>query len=246
MIAICAALQWEARAVLRALARIERRDIGSIRAWCGKAGGSPILVFRTGMGCARAADATRAVLDATEVSTVLNTGCAGALAPGLARGAVVVASQVVSAEAPDPLATDAQWRDRLSTAAQRAGMIPHCGTTATTAAPLLTPADKRACGQRFAALSVDMEGAAIASVARERGIAFAAVRVVLDDVDTDLSPVGGIAGDDGRVRPWRALPHVLAHPGTVPELVALAGAARSAERALALLFRALFGDRAGH
>ena len=82
------------------------------------------------------------------------------------------------------------------------------------------------------ALVVDMESGALAAVARDRGVPFHALRVVLDLADESL-PFGPDVVDErtGTVRMGRAI-RELAPPSRWPEVVRLLRGQRAAARAL--------------
>jgi adenosylhomocysteine nucleosidase len=180
------------------------------------------LVVETGIGADRAAAAARWAVESFAPRLVVMAGFAGALAPSLAVGDVLLASEVVE---PD----DVRWRVALP---MELGDLP-CGRLVTVSQLVTTPAAKRALARQLGALAVDMESAAVAEVCQERHVPCACVRAVSDTADASLSPrlVALFAG--GRLSPLRVLAAVVRSPGLAAELWRLARDTRRAGRRLA-------------
>ena len=106
-------------------------------------------------------------------------------------------------------------------------------------AVLATAADKAALFRRSGAVAVDLESAAVARVARRRGLPFAVLRAVCDPAERDLPPAALIALDPaGRIGLRGVLASVLAKPRQVPALLTLGADAGAARRALVRWVRA--------
>ena len=83
------------------------------------------------------------------------------------------------------------------------------------------------------AAAVDLESGAVARVATEHGLPFAVLRAICDPAERDLPPAALIALDRrGAVGVMRVIGSVLAHPGQLAALLALAADAAAARRAL--------------
>jgi adenosylhomocysteine nucleosidase len=72
-------------------------------------------------------------------------------------------------------------------------------------------AEKRELLAKYGADVVDMEAAAVAQVARERGVEFASVKSISDDADFDMPPLNRFI-DDGKFDTRRFLIYVALHP----------------------------------
>jgi adenosylhomocysteine nucleosidase len=81
--------------------------------------------------------------------------------------------------------------------------------------------------------AVDMESSAVAEVCTARGVAFLAVRVVSDTVDTALSPELVRLLSGGNVSAWRACGALVRRPALLSEFLRLARDTRFAARKLA-------------
>jgi adenosylhomocysteine nucleosidase len=190
--AVLFALRREASPFLRLLRRSPRRD--------------EIHVAVTGIGADRARACLERLLTPTVPQLVITAGYAGALRPGLHVGDVILASEVIDESGRMwPTAWPAKRRGRVLTCARMIG----------------DPEQKRDLGTKHAADAVDMESAALAEVCREKGVQFACVRAVSDDVATPLSPRLLRMLEGGRVSAARVCGQLLRAPGLLPELVRL-------------------------
>jgi len=94
--------------------------------------------------------------------------------------------------------------------------------------------DKLALGERYGALAVDMETLAVAQVCREGGVRFLSVRVISDDVSSDLPPeVLSLVGPTGSTRFGAALGAIFRRPDSVRDMWHLRKAAHFAAGRLA-------------
>jgi hypothetical protein len=73
-------------------------------------------------------------------------------------------------------------------------------------------AEKHGLLTKFGADVVDMEGAAVAQIARERGLEFAAVKAISDDAAFTMPPMNRFIGADGKFETRKFLMYVALHP----------------------------------
>jgi hypothetical protein len=150
---------------------------------------------------------------------ILSCGIAGALAPSLRPGDVVIDG-------------DAGVAERLAEAVPYA----HRGIIVGNDAIVATATEKRLLRERTGALAVDMESHVAARVALRKGLPFAALRVISDRAEDDLPPAAlvGMRRDGGM-----ALGAVLASLACAPrQLPALIRTGRQADQAFRSLTRA--------
>ncbi len=165
-------------------------------------------------------------------SALLSFGVARALDRVLKVGDVVVAVEVAgageTAREPWIIPADREWSAALVGAAgARPGRVAGLGGPADSAA---LKASLRA---STGATIVDMESAAVALVARERGLSFAVLRAVSDTADEAL-PAAALAGmrEDGASDALAVMGGLLRRPWELPSLIR---SARGYGRAMARL-----------
>ncbi len=208
-------MAWE----VRALRRWKRRPV--------------IEVDGPGPGAARVA-AERAV--ARGARWLCSWGSAGSLGDA-ASGDIVIADAILDPAGIRWVCDPDSARQLLRLLADIAPM--HCGVVYSADEPIAGVAAKRAIAERTGALAVDMESAAVAGVAAQAGLPFAALRVIVDAADRSV-PSAAIAALDGpRPRGFRIARGLLESPGQIGPLIALARAAGRARRTLGVCARRL-------
>jgi len=145
---------------------------------------------------------------------IISFGVAGGLALGLRPGDWVVASAIVATDV--TRATDAMWSRRLCDTIEGASYAPIIGVDA----PIAEPATKRELRRTTGAAAVDMESHVVARLAAAHGLAFAALRVIVDPADRAIPPaalvgMGGGARADGAA----VLRDLVARPAQLSRLV---------------------------
>ncbi|HYN39712.1 MAG TPA: purine phosphorylase [Rhodospirillales bacterium] len=175
-----------------------------------------------------AAAAAAAELLAQGCTALLSYGLAGGLDDDLRPGDIVVAEAVVAADG-TARPTDPAWRNALLQRLAERGRRCVGGRLAGVDRPLLTPADKRACGRGLGAGAVDMESTALAQAAADAGLPFLAVRVVLDPLSRPIpSWLATTIDSRGEPRLSRVLAGLAANPLDLPALLRLARDERTA------------------
>jgi adenosylhomocysteine nucleosidase len=157
------------------------------------------------------------------VTGLVSFGLAGGLDPVLRPGMVVVPGLVLS---------DAEvLRADAGLAARFGGLTEHVLLAGSVVAG--DAAAKRRLHEATGAHAIDLESGAVAAVARAHGLPFVSVRAICDPAERDLPPAALVALDrTGAIGLLAVLRSVLAHPGQIPALLALAGDAARARRAL--------------
>lgn len=189
----------------------------------------------SGMGRANARRAAVALADAG-ATALMSWGCAGGLDPTLKAGALLLPAKIRAADARVFLVSVAwhkQLRDQLSWQLEA-----HVGDLLEASHPLTSAAKKNTLFCATGAAAVDMESAAVAEVAAERGLEFAALRVVLDPAARAL-PGSALAAIDtaGRLQVSKLLRSLLQRPRDLYELLQLRSDLRMAQTTLATAAR---------
>jgi adenosylhomocysteine nucleosidase len=202
--------------------------------FCGPAWLS-VLVVEMGIGPQRTEKALTWLLNRPLMGNVpyrpkvvIAAGYSGALCEGLQIGDIVLATEVVDADGhcwpttwpPEPLT--GEWQPPL-----------HRGRLLSMPQLVSPPDDKRTLGDRYQAVSVDMETAVVARLCRQHEVPFACVRAISDAVDTALSPQLVALLEGERIAPVRVLEALVKQPGLAGELWRLARHTRHASRQLA-------------
>jgi hypothetical protein len=93
---------------------------------------------------------------------------------------------------------------------------------------LSSPQEKAGQGIKYQTAAVDMETAAIAHACQQLNVPFGCVRVILDDLQTPLSPRLASLASGGRISPWRTLNALVRAPSLGVEFGRLAKRSRFA------------------
>jgi len=166
-----------------------------------------------------------------DIRGIISIGIAGALAPEMAVGDVVIAERVVTAC--DAFETDAKWTARIAARLPEAtiGAVLGRNTIADTAEV------KALLHDSSRAVTVDMESHLAAQAAHKHALPFAALRVISDRADQSLPPAVQVAmRPDGSIALGRVLWSVAKGPGQIPALIRTG---RESEKAFAALLRCL-------
>jgi len=168
---------------------------------------------------------------------IISIGIAGALAPQLRPGDVVVAAAILSSG--KRFAADSAWSARLVSRLPGAILAPVAGTDTLIA----SAAEKARMFAATGAHAVDMESHIAAEIAERRGLPFAGLRIIADAATSDLPACASVAlTPEGKVSLAAVLGSVVKRPGQIPQMIRMA---RESNAAFAALFRcrALLGDR---
>jgi hopanoid-associated phosphorylase len=192
---------------------------------------SALFSARPRTRAARSAD-PGAGMSGGEIRGVLSFGLAGALAPDLKPGDVVLATHIQAGDAHHDASFD--WHDAM--ASKLDGIVRlHRGLIAGVDRVLPKSADKAALHAISGALAVDMESHIAAAYAHRHGLPFAALRAISDPAARSLPDIAANAlTRDGNVDLPKVLAGVLKRPGQIPALIA---AGFDSERAFASLRR---------
>ena len=188
------------------------------------------LLILSGMGRERARQAAQKLVGAG-ADCLAGFGTAGALAPALRPGDLVLAEEV--SEAGKKYAASAELtasvRERLS----RNGITVQTGTLAGAAEPVATVEAKRGLFAQTGAIAVDMESAGVLDAARCNDLPAFVLRVIIDAAHVALPDAVLQRVDEfGEVdAPGLAL-DLARSPGQIPAVIRLACAARRAGRTM--------------
>lgn len=171
----------------------------------------------------RAGETVRLALDRfPEAELVIGTGVAGALAPGMAPGDIVVADRIVTASAegapaePHVIVSE-QARTHLEGRLRSAGLDFSRGALLTSHRVLASTEAKRLAHEQSGAIAVDMESAAIAAETERRSMPFVVVRTVMDAAEHEVFGAD-LADEHGRVSALSATGYLARNPSAIAQL----------------------------
>jgi uridine phosphorylase len=180
--------------------------------WRGSWGGEPLVLVNPGMG-APAAAIVADKLHASGVDTIVGIGFAGILHPLLSSGDILVveraigedgASRCYALDGDEHRATPIV-KDALELSLGEENARYQCGTVWTTDAPYRETVGKARAYRQRGAQAVEMETAALYSVAARRGFR-AGAAVVLSDSLCRFAPLDAAPTEDGLVWEWSPAP----------------------------------------
>lgn len=221
------ALPIEIAPLLDRCEKVRKYSGGSFVFRGGKYRGLRLAVVETGTGATRAERGTRALIDGHTPEWVLSVGFSGALIPEMKPGEIIVADEIVDQHG-NSLKIDLKMQEN------RSGGL-YVGRLLMADAIIRTVAQKQELQQQTGALAVDLESLAVAQVCRELGTKFMAIRVISDDMSSDLPPeVLSILGGTGGIRWGATLGAVWNRPESVKDLWNLRNGAKHAADRLAV------------
>jgi adenosylhomocysteine nucleosidase len=174
------------------------------------------VVACAGMGPERATLAVQAAMAAKPVTALLSVGLAGACDPSLRVGDIVQAGVVI----------DTQSGERYSN--------PRFKQVLASAPAIASVKEKQRLYESYRASAVDMEAAAVARMARGRGLPFQAIKVISDDATFELQELARFATQNGQFREFAFAAYAVMRPRLWSRLVSLAGNSKLAIGALTI------------
>ena len=218
-IAVVAALEREITALVRNW-RVSDQEYGGKKFRFFESGNA--VVVCGGMGFDAARRATEAIIALHHPSVVLSVGFAGALDASFQAGDLLEPRYVV----------DSRDGTRTDTGSGR-GVLVSFPTVA-------DPEQKARLGKSYGAQAVDMEAAAVAKGAEARGLRFAAVKAISDEVGFAMPPMDRFVAPDGSFRTGSFALYAAARPLLWPKLLRLAQNSAKATRALAAVLQSQY------
>ncbi len=239
VLGLVVALAAEGRALLGSFGWTHAAGLSVRRAWLPD--GTGILCARSGVGAERAQSAARWL--AAEGATALAViGVSGGLDPGLRPGDLVVADTVFESDGAtgDNWATDPDRSGLVDRALSAEGLPVRRGAVISASRPVPSPRGKGSLRERCAALTVDMESAAVARAAAEGRLPLVVLRAVSDAADQSVPEDFLVSLDEnGSVRPSVLLRKLAGRPSLVGDLVLMERGFSAALTSLRCAWRAL-------
>jgi adenosylhomocysteine nucleosidase len=219
-IAIVAALEREVCGLIKRSRRVAREHDGRNFAFFER---DEWVLVCGGIGVQAARRAAEAAIVLYCPAQVWSVGFAGALDESLRVGDIFVPSAVIDAR--DGSKVFVAWAD------SRKSLI--------TFASVAGAQQKRNFADAFGAKAVDMEAAGVAAAAAARGVGFAAIKVISDEVDFEVPAMDRFIDPQGRFRTLAFAAFMALRPWLWMRVAALARNSRKAARALAVHLESL-------
>ncbi|MDR0435250.1 MAG: 5'-methylthioadenosine/adenosylhomocysteine nucleosidase [Propionibacteriaceae bacterium] len=197
MLGVMGAMEDEVKALRASLARPATRTVLGCQVTSGQLDGVEVLLVRSGVGKVNAAIATAALVQMGATKVVF-TGMAGGIGTGIKQGDVVIATDLVQHDVdvtamgrkpgelldePPSWPTDPELADELALAAIALDATVHRGRIASGDQFIASPKQAKRIVAQFAAVAVEMEGAACAQVAAKLGVPVGVLRWISDTAD---------------------------------------------------------------
>ena len=153
------------------------------------------LVAVGGIGEKFARRAAEVAIEDAQPGRLFSAGVVGALSPVLQVGDVGTIREVVDVATGTrfPCSAGGKWvlatSQDVSDATEKQGLLA-----------------------KYGADVVDMEGAAVAHVAKEHGLEFVGIKAISDDASFDMPPLGRFIDENGRFATRKFLMYVALHP----------------------------------
>lgn len=156
-----------------------------------------------GIGCSAAQEAARAIVEQYKPQLLISAGLAGALISSLKVANIFVPNVIVDS------ATGKEYRCESG------------GGVLVTAGEVAAAESKPRLVEKFHALAVDMEAAAVAEVAQQAGISFRCVKAISDEAAFVMPPMKRFVDGQGRFQNGRFVAWVMVRPQWWPATFAL-------------------------
>jgi adenosylhomocysteine nucleosidase len=210
---------------------VEDWELGTIRA-----DGRTLICYESehavavfgGMGCKRAEDASRAIVEKYAPQVLVSAGLAGALIRSMKAGSLVLPNVIIDA------ASGTEYRCRLGGEVIGGGVL-------VSNFEIAGRRSKQELVECFHALVVDMEAAGVARVAIERELGFRCVKAISDEFDFEMPPLGRFVNNEGNLETDKLVRWVSVRPQYWPAMITLGRNSRRATRALCDWLRANLG-----
>jgi adenosylhomocysteine nucleosidase len=203
----------------------------------GSAAAQHVLV-QAGVGRIRAAAGARLLIRRFSPQGLVSFGFAGGLTPELARGSLIIGTEVVCEDGSGERAVASRDLVKQFCAAADAERLPmQQGRLVSSRHIVADPASKAHLRNKSGACAVDMETVGIAEAADQTGLPWVAVRAIVDRATDTLPPVClTMLREDGYVATGRLLGMICRSPLVLRHIGRLAGDTARARRQLSQAF----------
>ncbi len=177
-----------------------------------------ILVSLAGTGAKNAEKSTQQLI-AAGAKQVISWGCAGALAPHLKAGDLII-PKLIQTQSGTKLSTHPLLRKNIINALANQSYFE--GPLLESSSIVSSAKEKSALFNDTSAIAVDMESAAAAQVCQTENTPFIAIRTIVDPADFNLpTAVSHSINPEGKVNLVKLISFIICHPSELPSLIQL-------------------------
>lgn len=250
MIAVLCAIRQEISPLVACMNVSKKFDVDNVLFYHGDLNGLPLTLVQSGIGRDNAIKAASCLLESIRVDLLISAGVAGGIRQGIHVGDLIVAEHVGYTRQEDfdedGLQLESDFvcnKDIVQTAREFSNSLEstvHFGNLLTVDKVISKASTKRKIGEQNPYMAVEMESAAIAEVACNKNIEFAAIRSISDDIEDDLNlDYDKIISDEGKVKVTSIALGVMRNPQRLALLSRLNKQTKSAAKNLALFMSRL-------
>jgi adenosylhomocysteine nucleosidase len=188
-----------------------------------------ILVSLAGAGAKNAKNATEQLLS-SGAKQIISWGCAGALAPHLKAGDLII-PKIIQTQSNQQISTDNSLRKNIAHALGKQTYFE--GVLLESSGIISKAKEKSALFNENSAIAVDMESASVAQVCQKQNIPFIAIRTIVDSADFNLPvAVSHSMTAEGSVNLAKLILYTIRHPSEIPSLIKLGKHFKAANKKL--------------
>ena len=189
-----------------------------------------VLVALSGMGAERAYTAG-SLLISQGATALLGWGCAAALDDRVSAGCLILPERIIGTKG-EIHPVSAEWHHRLCQTLESIHPV-RTDALVESDAIVTTSAEKRMLAKRTRAAATDMESAAEARLAMERGLPFLALRAIVDTASSDIPEnVLEALDSQGNINVWKLLMGVYLRPADWIKIIQLGIQFNAAQKTL--------------
>lgn len=197
----------------------------------------------TGMGVERMKKGLEQALAQKKPSTILYVGYAGGCSPIAGLGTLVLAKKIVYEKEGEFFLSDERLLDKAKKLCGEKKWSCQVGGLVTVDRVVSSPHEKADLGALHEALALDMEAAALASVATRRGIPFLVAKAVLDPMEMALPNLENCIEPTGEAKPFAIAEHLFKTPSDLMKFPQIQYHASQARETLAKFVEGWMGLR---
>lgn len=210
-VGIVCALPIELKPFVSRLDRIRKYKTGRFTFRGGRWDAIRIVVVESGMGFARARDATQSLIDSHSPNWILSCGFSGGLLPETKIGSIVLANGIA-----DTHGQELQVDLKMQSDPAKSMFV---GRFVVADEMVRKVEEKQQLAEAYRAIAVDMESLAVAQVCRDTATRFMAIRSISDDLSEDLPvEITSVIANSGSSRLGAAMGAIWKRPGSVKDM----------------------------